>query len=94
MDFQWDEQKRLINLVKHGIDFLDVLPVLVNRPCILKAVYHQERRFIAVGELNNKMITVIYTKRYKTRRIISARRARKNEAREYWERIRDYNHSH
>ena len=24
MDFEWDERKRVINLIKHGLDFADV----------------------------------------------------------------------
>lgn len=31
MDFEWDEEKRLKNIEKHGIDFLDV-DILFGNP--------------------------------------------------------------
>jgi uncharacterized DUF497 family protein len=36
MNFEWDEEKRWVNLKKHGIDFVDVAemfdrPVVVSR---------------------------------------------------------------
>ncbi|HML55821.1 MAG TPA: BrnT family toxin [Solidesulfovibrio magneticus] len=32
MDFEWDEAKRLANLAKHGIDFLDAKAAIENSP--------------------------------------------------------------
>ncbi len=43
----------------------------------------EEERYITIGELNNHIIAVIYTLRNENIRIISARRARKNEEKEY-----------
>jgi uncharacterized protein len=34
MDFEWDEDKRLTNLRKHGVDFVDV-PSIFDRDMIM-----------------------------------------------------------
>ena len=46
---------------------------------------HGEKRILAIGLLEDVEITVIYTTRGETIRIISARRARRNERKKYWE---------
>ena len=54
MDFEWDEAKRLANLAKHGIDFLDAKAAIENSPVLFaddRKVYG-ERRCIAAGEVN------------------------------------------
>ncbi len=83
MEFEWDEQKRVSNLGKHGIDFEDAIgifqgPVLENR-----SDRGSEQRWLAVGEIEGELIAVAYTYRADRIRIISARRARDNERREY-----------
>lgn len=30
MDFEWDEEKRLANIEKHGIDFVDAVAIFGN----------------------------------------------------------------
>ncbi len=79
MEFEWDETKREINIEKHGIDFLDVLELFAQKPRVKKSSYPEENRFLATGTLNNRKITVVYTIRESRIRIISVRRARKNE---------------
>jgi uncharacterized DUF497 family protein len=32
MRFEWDEQKRLLNIAKHGIDFLTASGIFDGRP--------------------------------------------------------------
>ena len=44
-----------------------------------------EERWIATSKLSGRMISVVYTLRDDKIRIITARRARKNEQREYYE---------
>ncbi len=36
MKFEWDEHKRLINICKHGIDFLDVESIFENDTVIIE----------------------------------------------------------
>lgn len=88
MGFEWDERKNQSNAQKHGVNFQDAVrifdgPVMenqVNRP--------GEPRLLAVGLMKNIEITVVYTLRGKKKRIISARRAKKNERKKYRETLK------
>ena len=46
-----------------------------------------ENRFIAIGILRNQVVVVAYTERGENIRIISARKATKNEKNYYFQRI-------
>ncbi len=87
MQFEWDENKRLSNIEKHRIDFVDAIK-------IFKAFIHTvqdtredwgEERFLTIGLLDDIEIVVIHTPRGKNTRIISARRARPKERKKYHE---------
>lgn len=82
-DFEWDEAKRLSNLEKHGIDFWDAIGIFAGNFQDSPVKYHAEPRRIAVGILEGRFISVIYTIRANRLRIISARRSRENEKRAY-----------
>jgi uncharacterized DUF497 family protein len=45
---------------------------------------HGESRYLAIGLYRGREITVVYTVRDEKIRLISARRARKNERELYW----------
>jgi uncharacterized DUF497 family protein len=82
--FEWDEAKRAINIGKHRVNFVDVLPVFAGALCRKRSDRQGETRFLVVGVLNDVEIAVIYTQREKgVCRIISARRARIEERRAY-----------
>ena len=83
--FEWDEDKRALTFAKHGIDFLDAIRIPDGRP-VLHAPSDRpgEERWVATGKLSRQMISVVYTLRDDSIRIITARRARKNEQREYY----------
>lgn len=81
--FEWDENKRLANIVKHGIDFEDALEVFFE-PHLDEALNHPlEARRKALGPIGDHLVAVIYTWRGTSIRIISVRRARANEQRAY-----------
>ena len=84
--FEWDENKRSSTLKKHGIDFLDATRIFDGRP-VLHAPSDRpgEERRVAIGKLSGQIVSVVYTFRADAIRIITARRARKNEQREYHE---------
>lgn len=88
MNFQWDEAKRLVNLAKHGIDFEDVIRIwehwVLETPSRQE---HSEPRFLAVGDLDGRIITVVFTWRGDRRRLISARRARPHEREDYHQEV-------
>jgi uncharacterized DUF497 family protein len=86
MDSEWDETKRRANILKHGLDF--VAAVKIFDGWFIEAVDqrrdYDERRFRAIGELDDRIIHVAYTWRGERRRIISARRAGRNDRRAYY----------
>jgi uncharacterized DUF497 family protein len=91
MRFEFDPQKALANLKKHGVAlsdtetvFSDPLAIHMEDPDV-----QDERRFVAVGRGNTRtVLVVVYTYRSDAVRVISARRASRKERREYETRIR------
>lgn len=84
MEFEWDEAKRLSNLVKHDIDFLDARRIFDNRPVIeIRSSYPDEERWLTTGFLFERLTTVVWTPRGNVAHIISVRRARDEEERRY-----------
>ena len=85
MAFEWDEEKREGNLVKHGVDFRDVTP-LFDGPtveAIDDRLNYGETRINALGEIEGRVYAVAYTWRGDCRRIISARKANAREQEKY-----------
>jgi uncharacterized protein len=83
MQFEWDERKRFTNLEKHGLDFLDAIIVFENPHVVVPSTNSDEPRFLAIGMLQGRFVTVIYTLRSETIRIISFRRSHHEERRKY-----------
>ena len=92
MGYEWDEAKRQSNIEKHGIDFADAVKIFdefaVSRQDT-RADYG-ELRFLATGMLEGREISVVYTPRGENTRIISARRARVEERKLYYEEAEKY----
>jgi uncharacterized protein len=85
MLFEWYEEKRLENLTKHGIDFLDAKEIWQGEVLEVPSEQreHGEQRYIAYGLLEGRIIAVVFTWRREARRLISARRARRHERQDY-----------
>lgn len=83
MKFEWDANKNESNIRKHGIAFEDASKIFFQSRVEMRSDRGGEIRYITVGEVNNRIIAVIYTERGENLRIISARKARKNEKRAY-----------
>jgi uncharacterized protein len=91
MEFEWDDDKRRANLQKHGIDFFDARSIWLGPvldPAALRMV-GGEARPTALGMIGEDeiIIAVVYTAREGTLRLISARRARRNERKTYQDRF-------
>lgn len=86
MQFEWDEDKREVNLRKHGIDFEDVKDIF-NHPMMTVPDYREhygEARWCAMGWIHAMLGVVVYTERVgDVIRIISARKAAKSEVCRY-----------
>lgn len=81
--YEWDEQKRVGNLQKHEIDFVDALDVFERPHILIRSDRNGEERWAALGLLGERTIVVVFTPRGPTRRLISARAARRNEKDQY-----------
>jgi uncharacterized protein len=89
MQFEWDESKRISNLRKHGIDFADIPAVLGGSILTIPddRFDYGEERFVTFGLLQGRVVAVVHTESEDYIRIISARKATKNEQRIYFEQI-------
>lgn len=84
--YEWDEQKRLGNIQKHGIDFLDVVQVFDGRPQFTyRSIRDKEERLASVAKINGTVCVVLWIHRGKNKRIISAHRADNAKVKKYQE---------
>ncbi|EKD53924.1 MAG: hypothetical protein ACD_60C00140G0003 [uncultured bacterium] len=84
--FEWDEHKRELNLEKHEIDFIDAIEVFNDHDRIeCSSIRKGEERTQTIGMVHEVIILLAYTVRKDKKRIISARRASKNEREAYYE---------
>jgi uncharacterized DUF497 family protein len=80
---EWDENKRSLCMLKHGIDFVDASEIFATPYLELLGRSELEQRRIAIGILGGVAIAVVFTLRTDVIRIITARKARKNERNQY-----------
>ncbi len=86
--FEWDENKNKINQRKHGISFEEAQSVFYDDYAILIAdIEHSfgEERFLLLGidKLSKLLVVCHCIRENDTIRIISARKATKNETKQY-----------
>ena len=86
--FEWDEDKRLSNLAKHGVDFRRAVQIFESRVLNFpdQRRDYGELRIRCLGEIEGRVYNVVYTWRGSIRRIISARKANAREQRAYYAR--------
>lgn len=81
MIFEWDLNKELENIKKHGVDFTEAQEVFIDPKVIHledEKHSHEENRFYAVGETTKgRIITVRYSFRENKIRIFGAAKWRK-----------------
>lgn len=87
MEFEWDESKRLSNIAKHDIDFMDARELFDGRPVVeFPSKHFGEARTLTTGLLGGRFIAVVWTRSKRAFRFISVRRARTDEIRVYRQR--------
>lgn len=82
MDFEFDPAKSASNKEKHGIDFVEAQALWLDDGLVQtlsRADMSSEPRFLAIGQIEGRFWTAICTYRGQAVRIISVRRARKEE---------------
>lgn len=85
MDIEWNNTKREATLQERGLDFADLSNFDWD-----SAIYfdddrldYNEKRQVAFGFLNDRLLVVVFTIRDESYRIISMRRANKRERKVY-----------
>ena len=91
MQFEWDEAKRQSNISKHGVDFADLEAMFGGETVTLldDRFDYGESRFITLGLLNGIVLVVVHIETDTIIRLISARKATKNEEKSYFKEIAD-----
>lgn len=87
--FEWDEEKRKSNNLKHHVDFLYAAQIFEGETVRIvdDRQDYGETSYLAVGTVADELFAVVYTLRDDVIRLISARRARKKEYERYQNRV-------
>jgi uncharacterized protein len=92
MKFEWDPGKNRTNIRKHGFDFADA-EEMFSGPLLIRPDTQEdygEDRWIGIGLTRGRFAIVAFSERPdNTIRIISLRRAKRAEQKEYEEAITD-----
>ncbi len=88
-NFEWDENKSKSNQQKHGIDFEEAKEIFQDGNAIeFSGNSPNELRILRIGKTFGKiLLSVVYTVRAISIRIISARQASKPETMSYLENV-------
>jgi hypothetical protein len=82
--FEWNEDKRRWVLRERGLDFLDAVALFDGRPLLTAPSPRGiEERWLSIGELEGRLIAVVWTRRSEVVRIVTMRRARNEEKKRY-----------
>ncbi len=80
MEFEFDETKSQSNKQKHGIDFVEAQELWEDIERLeIPARTEDEPRYLVIGKIEDKHWSAVITYRNEKIRIISVRRARKEE---------------
>ena len=88
--FEWDEDKNRENIKKHGVSFQEAQTIFLDENAMRffdPDHSHDEDRFIMLGMSFKLRVLVVchcHRKNDTVIRIISARKADKHEAKDYW----------
>lgn len=93
MRFEWDEAKRRSNLHDHEIDFAAVEKEEIFAGETVTRVddrfEYGESRFITLGLLKGEVVAIIHTESDEVVRLISVRKASKNEESIYFKEVKN-----
>ena len=89
MKIEWHEEKRKSNLQKHGLDFSDAGEVFAGATFTFEDTRYDygEQRFVTIGLLYDDVVVIVHTESSTQMRIISMRRAGKNEQKLYFKNL-------
>ena len=86
-ELEWDDEKEVINLKKHGVSFEEGATIF-NDPMIATIPdpdhSKEEERFISIGvSVQGQLLVVVHTERKEKIRLISCRKATSGERKGY-----------
>ena len=83
--FEYDESKSISNAIKHGIDFEMAQKLWLDEGALVVPanVVDGETRYALIANYDDKCYVAIFMLRGEVYRIISVRRCRKNEEKNY-----------
>jgi uncharacterized protein len=84
MQFEWDKRKAQKVWDERGISFETATRLFASDHIIVSSDHESEKRWLAIGLIEGICFTIAFTKRGKNIRFITARRARRNEERNYY----------
>ena len=89
IQFTWDESKRLQNIRKHGLDFVDVAEVFQGLTVSYEddRLDYGDRRFITLGFIEGVVVSVVHTETDREIHVISFRKGTRREGRIFYESI-------
>jgi len=89
MRFEWDEAKRFSNIRTHEIDFAELEPLFTQHTFTIQddRFDYPEERFVTYGWMNGVLLAIVHTERENMVRLISARKATRNEQECYFEQV-------
>jgi hypothetical protein len=86
MDFEWDMAKSNLCQISRNFDFAYVISVFTDPELLVEQDQrwdYGEERFRALGIIDGRVFVVVFTRRLRAIRIISARRANSREVKRY-----------
>ena len=91
MRYEWDEAKRRSNIQRHGFDFIGIETAFAGETVTIldDRFEYGETRFVTLGMLRGRMVVIAHTETDEVIRIISVRKATKNEEISYFKKIAD-----
>ena len=89
MQFTWSERKRTLNIKGHGLDFVDAPRVFEGATYTFEdsRFDYGEQRFETLGLMAGVPVSIVHTETEDEIRVISFRKATKNEASLYFHQI-------
>ena len=92
MQFEWDQAKSIENEKKHGVSFEEAIVIWDGIHLEISDIAHSEdgkERNATMGWIGDRVFVVIWTVRGEKIRLISVRKARKNEEKVFFKKIQE-----
>jgi uncharacterized DUF497 family protein len=86
MDFEWDLAKSNLCQISRNFDFAYVISIFKDPTIVIERDQrwdYGEERYRAIGAIDKRVFVVVFTRRVKAIRIISARKANNREVKRY-----------